>query len=147
MWGALSDRENGFIVYDCCRSSAVRSFLFPSPAGIIFSCLRFETTRTWRVRSPYLYLSETGWLSYIPRHGFHFVASYDSYSNAPHKTSSLRAISKLSKLLEQTTYSSRMKCRVSFVVMDFNEFHKLHCDILGSMNIAAERQQDHIFIY
>jgi hypothetical protein len=33
-----------------------------------FYCLRFETPPTWRVRSPYLYPSGTGWSTYIPRH-------------------------------------------------------------------------------
>jgi hypothetical protein len=29
---------------------------------------RFETPPTWRARSPYLYLTGTGWPNYIPRH-------------------------------------------------------------------------------
>jgi hypothetical protein len=35
---------------------------------IIFYCLKYETTPTWRARSPYLYPPGTGWPSYIPRH-------------------------------------------------------------------------------
>jgi hypothetical protein len=33
-----------------------------------FYCLSFESTPTWRARSPYLYPPGTGWLSYTPRH-------------------------------------------------------------------------------
>jgi hypothetical protein len=38
----------------------------------LFYCLRFETPPTWRARSPYLYLPETGCPSYTPRHGVPF---------------------------------------------------------------------------
>jgi hypothetical protein len=31
-------------------------------------CLRFETSPTWRARSPYLYPRGKGWPSYTPRH-------------------------------------------------------------------------------
>jgi hypothetical protein len=34
----------------------------------IFYCLKFETPKTWRARSPYLYPPGTGWPSYTPRH-------------------------------------------------------------------------------
>jgi hypothetical protein len=45
-----------------------------SPAGLmtIFYCLRFQTTPTWRARSPYLYPPGTGWPSYTPRHWVSF---------------------------------------------------------------------------
>jgi hypothetical protein len=33
-----------------------------------WSCVRFETSPTWRARSPYLYPPGTGWPSYTPRH-------------------------------------------------------------------------------
>jgi hypothetical protein len=63
-------REDGSVVYNCCWSSPAKSFLGPSPVGlmIIFYCLRFETSPTWRGRSPYLYPPGTGWPSYTPRH-------------------------------------------------------------------------------
>jgi hypothetical protein len=38
----------------------------------IFYCLRFETPDTWRARSPYLYLTGTGWPRYTPGTGFYF---------------------------------------------------------------------------
>jgi hypothetical protein len=55
-------------VYNCCWSSPARSFLGPSPAGLvtIFYCLRFESPPTWRARSPYLYPPETGLLQTVP---------------------------------------------------------------------------------
>jgi hypothetical protein len=61
-------QENRSVVYNCCWSSPAQSFLAPSPVGLvtIFYCLRFETSSTWRVRSPYLYPSGTGWPSYTP---------------------------------------------------------------------------------
>jgi hypothetical protein len=63
------------------------------------------------------------------------------------KTYSWRAISKVPRLFEQTAYSSAMKCRVLYVVMDVNKFYKLHYDILHSNNIVIERQQKYTFIY
>jgi hypothetical protein len=55
-------QENGSAVYNCCWSSPEQSFLGPSPAGLVtlFYCVRFETPRTWRPRSPYLYPPGTG---------------------------------------------------------------------------------------
>jgi hypothetical protein len=40
----------------------------PARLMTIFYCLRFETSPTWRARSPYLYPPGTGWPSYNPRH-------------------------------------------------------------------------------
>jgi hypothetical protein len=39
-------REEGSVVYNCCRPSPAQSFLGPSPVGLvaIFYCLRFETS-------------------------------------------------------------------------------------------------------
>jgi hypothetical protein len=34
----------------------------------IFCCLRFETSPTWKARSPYFYTPGTGWPGYTPRH-------------------------------------------------------------------------------
>jgi hypothetical protein len=67
--GALTRRENRFVVYNCCWTSPAQSFLGPSPAGLVttFYCLRFEIPSTWRARSPYLYPPGTGWPSYTPR--------------------------------------------------------------------------------
>jgi hypothetical protein len=67
-------RENGSTVYKWWWSTPMQSFLGPSPAGLvtIFYCLRFETTSTWRARSPYLYPPGTGWPSYTPRHWVSF---------------------------------------------------------------------------
>jgi hypothetical protein len=62
--GALSLwRVNGSAIYNCCWPSPAQSFLGPSPAGlvIIFYCLRFETSPTWRARSPSWYPPRTGW--------------------------------------------------------------------------------------
>jgi hypothetical protein len=63
-------REDRSVVYNCCRSSPTQSFSSPSPSRLItiFYCHRFETSPTWRTRSPYSYPSGTGWPSYIPRH-------------------------------------------------------------------------------
>jgi hypothetical protein len=50
-------RENGSVVYNCCWSSPAHSFSDMCPAGLmtIFYILRFETSLTWRARSPYLH--------------------------------------------------------------------------------------------
>jgi hypothetical protein len=66
----LSDDREGSVVYNCCWSSPAQSFSGLSPAGlmIISYCLRFETSPTWRARSPYLYPPGTGWPSYTPQH-------------------------------------------------------------------------------
>jgi hypothetical protein len=47
-----------------------------SPAGLmtILYCLRFETSPTWRARSPYLYPPGTGWPGYTPRHCVPFLS-------------------------------------------------------------------------
>jgi hypothetical protein len=39
-------REDGSVVYNCCRPSPAQSFSGPSPVGLatIFCCLRFETS-------------------------------------------------------------------------------------------------------
>jgi hypothetical protein len=37
-----------------------------------FNCLRFETSLTWRARSPYLFLPGTGWPDYTRRHWIPF---------------------------------------------------------------------------
>jgi hypothetical protein len=44
--------------------------LWPEFAGLMatFYSLRFETPRTWRARSPYVYTPGIGWPSYTPRH-------------------------------------------------------------------------------
>jgi hypothetical protein len=57
--------------------SPAQSFSCPSPAALmtIFYCLRFETSRTWRARSPYLHPPGTGWSGNTPRHS-NRVASF-----------------------------------------------------------------------
>jgi hypothetical protein len=47
-----------------------QSFSGASPARVITTiyCLKFETSQTRRVRSPYLYRPGNGWPSYVPRH-------------------------------------------------------------------------------
>jgi hypothetical protein len=40
-----------------------------------FYCLRFETLRTWRTRSPYLHPPGTRWPSSTPRHWVHFSSA------------------------------------------------------------------------
>jgi hypothetical protein len=67
--------EDGSVIYNCCCPSPVQSFLGPRPVGhmTIFYCLRFKTPPTWRTRSPYLYLPETWWPSYNPRHWVSFL--------------------------------------------------------------------------
>jgi hypothetical protein len=52
-------REDGSVVYNCCRSSPAQSFSGPSPVGLstIFYCLRFDTSvfsRLLRLRRRYL---------------------------------------------------------------------------------------------
>jgi hypothetical protein len=46
MWGALSDKRTGSVVYNCCWPSSAQSFSGSSPLGLgtIFYCLRFETS-------------------------------------------------------------------------------------------------------
>jgi hypothetical protein len=63
-------REDGSVVYSRCWFSLAQSFSGQSHAGLvtIFNCLRFETSQTWRARSPYLYPSGTGRSSYTPKH-------------------------------------------------------------------------------
>jgi hypothetical protein len=63
-------QEDGSVVYNCYWPLPAQSFSGPSPVGLmaIFYCLRFETPRTWRTRSLYLYPPGTGWRSYTPRH-------------------------------------------------------------------------------
>jgi hypothetical protein len=55
--------------FNCCWPSPMQSFSGPSPAGLItiFYSLRFQTTSSWRVRSPYLYPPGTGWPIYNPK--------------------------------------------------------------------------------
>jgi hypothetical protein len=50
------------------RTAAVR-FTGQSPEGLMttFYPLRFETSLTWRTRSPHLYPPVTGWPGYTPR--------------------------------------------------------------------------------
>jgi hypothetical protein len=50
------------VVYSCCWSFPAQSFSGPSPAGLmtIFYSLRFETSQTWRSKSPYFYPPGTG---------------------------------------------------------------------------------------
>jgi hypothetical protein len=68
--GRLLWREDGSVVYNCCWSPSAESLSGTSPTGflIVFYCLRFGTSPTWRVRSPYLCPPGTGWPSYTPRH-------------------------------------------------------------------------------
>jgi hypothetical protein len=62
-------REDSSALYNCCWSSPAQSFSGQSAAGLvtIFYCHRFETSPTWRARSPYLYPPGTGSPSYIPQ--------------------------------------------------------------------------------
>jgi hypothetical protein len=71
-------REDGSVVYNCCWPSPSESFSVPSPAGLMttFHFLRFETSPTWRARSPYLNPPGTGWPSYTPRHWVPFSPSH-----------------------------------------------------------------------
>jgi hypothetical protein len=76
-------RENESVVYNCCWTSPVQSFLGPSPAGLmtIFYCLRFETPSTWRTRFPSAFISFTrNRVAQLYPHalGSFFFASYDS---------------------------------------------------------------------
>jgi hypothetical protein len=67
-------REDGFVFYKYCCPLLRKSISGPSPAGLmpIFYWLRFETPRTWRARSPYLYPPGTGWSNYTPSTRFPF---------------------------------------------------------------------------
>jgi hypothetical protein len=65
----LAVYRQGSVVYNCCWSSPAQSFSGQSPSGFMtFYCLIFDTPRTWRARSTYLYPPGTGWPSYTPRH-------------------------------------------------------------------------------
>jgi hypothetical protein len=46
MWGALSGREDGSVVYNCSWPLPVQTFSGPTPMGLvnIIYCLRFETS-------------------------------------------------------------------------------------------------------
>jgi hypothetical protein len=59
MVGAFSDDRS--VVYNCCWPSSAQSFSGPSPVGLmtIFYCLRYETSPTWRARSPYILQEES----------------------------------------------------------------------------------------
>jgi hypothetical protein len=61
-------------MYNCCWSSPAQSFSGQSTAGLMttFYCFKFQTSPTWRARSPYLYPPGTGWPSYTPRHWITF---------------------------------------------------------------------------
>jgi hypothetical protein len=75
-------REDRSVVYNCCWSSPAQSFLDSSPAGLvtIFYCLIFETSRTWRARSSYLYPPER-WFSF--RRLLRLAGLRRRYSNPP----------------------------------------------------------------
>jgi hypothetical protein len=70
MWGALSDEKTHlpFTIAAGPRQRSHSRILVPREIMTIFYCLRFETTPTWRARSPYLYPLGTGWPGYTPRH-------------------------------------------------------------------------------
>jgi hypothetical protein len=78
-------------VYNYCWASPAQSFSCPSPAGLMttFYWLRFETRPTWRVRSPYICPTGTGWPSYTPRRSvpfrrlLQFAGIRWRYSNPP----------------------------------------------------------------
>jgi hypothetical protein len=56
-------REDGSVVYNCCRTSLAQSFFGLSPSrimAIFFYWFRLDTPPTWRARSPYLYPPGTG---------------------------------------------------------------------------------------
>jgi hypothetical protein len=59
-----------FVIYNCCWTSPVKSFLGPSLVGLmtIFYCLRFETPPDLSARPSYLYPPGTGCPSCNPRH-------------------------------------------------------------------------------
>jgi hypothetical protein len=80
IWGALSDKRVGSVVYSCCWAWPVQSFLGPSPMGLmtIFYCLKFETPPIWRARFPYLFPLATGW----PRHWVPFSSPLMTHSAA-----------------------------------------------------------------
>jgi hypothetical protein len=70
-----SSLERGWVVvYNCCWSSPAQSFSGPSTTELMttFYCLRFETPRTWRARSTYLYSPGTAWAGYAPRQWVRF---------------------------------------------------------------------------
>jgi hypothetical protein len=77
-------REDGSLIYSCCWHSPAQSLSCPSPSRLMttFYCLKFETSPTWRARSPpYLHPPGNGWSGYTSKHqtlGSLFVASYDS---------------------------------------------------------------------
>jgi hypothetical protein len=96
MWGTLSDEMMG-VSFTCCLPSPAQSFSGPSPAGltIICYCFRFQTSPTWRARSPYLYHPEQGGLVIPPGTAIHFrrllrlAGIRWSYSNPPPHRSSV----------------------------------------------------------
>jgi hypothetical protein len=74
-------REDGSVVYNCCWISPAQSSSSPIPTRLmtIFYCLRFETPPPWRARSPYLYPSGKGCLSYTPRHWVPFSSPHTNH--------------------------------------------------------------------
>jgi hypothetical protein len=82
--------------YICCWPSPAQSFSAPSATVLmtVFYCLRFETPRTWRARSPYLYPPGRRWPSYTHRHWVPFSspptarrAVVEIFEPAPTRTS------------------------------------------------------------
>jgi hypothetical protein len=72
MWGALSDeRRICRLQLQLALASAV-ILGYESRGTHDRILLRFETPYTWRDRSPYFYLPETGWVNYTPRQGVAF---------------------------------------------------------------------------
>jgi hypothetical protein len=67
--GALSDERTRLSSTIATGPRQRSQFLGPSPAGlmILFFCLRFDITPTWRGRPPYLYSPGTRWPSYTLR--------------------------------------------------------------------------------
>jgi hypothetical protein len=63
-------REDGSVVYNCCWSSSAPLFPGLSHAGLMATvyCLRFDSPKTWRARSPYLYSPRTGCPNFTSRH-------------------------------------------------------------------------------
>jgi hypothetical protein len=62
-------REDRSVVYNCCWPRQ-RSH---SRVRVPRDCFRFEIPPTWWFRPPYLYPSETEWLSYTPRQWVPFL--------------------------------------------------------------------------
>jgi hypothetical protein len=63
-------RKEGSVIYMCGGPSPAQSFLGTSLTVLMtaFYCLSVDTSQTRKVRSPYFYLSGTGWPSQTPRH-------------------------------------------------------------------------------